>query len=176
MTVIGVAQLRDVSDASSIIAALPPACLPHGQDSGAARFAELDRRRRRHRYRHRHLAMLVSRLNLPLSCRPYLPTRTVIHHLSACRLDTARSGPLQIAYICLPIMSSANNEAVATLQLIPANLLNNNVQLRREERHPACSGHLLLPIRLHRRRFLGNWSWFQPQALVWHHRHHILRA
>jgi hypothetical protein len=157
--VLQVVQLRDV--------------LNHRRsaNSGAAR---LDRRRRRHRYR--HLAMLLSRLNLPLSCRPYLPTRTVIHHLLACRLDTARPGPLRSAYICLPTMSFANNEAIPTLPFIPANLLNHHVQLRREERHPACSGHLLLPSRLYRRRFLSNWSWLQPQALVRHHRHHILRA
>jgi hypothetical protein len=111
---------------------------------------------------------------------PIMPTISANTHsnpsLSTCRLDTAKSGPLRSAYICLPIMSSAKNEAIPTLPSIPANLLYDHVQLRGEKQHSACSAHLLLPSRLYRRRFLGNWSWLQPQALVWHHRRHILRA
>jgi hypothetical protein len=111
---------------------------------------------------------------------PIIPTISANIHsdtsLSACFLDTARSGPLQSAYICLPIVSSTDTQAILTVPFVLATLLNNNVYYRGEERYPACCGHVLLPSRLYRRGFLSNWRRLQSEAVVRHYRHHLFRA
>jgi hypothetical protein len=128
--------------------------------------------RHRHRRRRRNAGITIAIYHAD---RIYI--LIYIHlSLSEHRLSIVRSRRPCRAYICLPIMSSADACAISALPIITATIVNSYVQLRGEERHPACCAHLLLPSRLYWRRVFSNWSWVQPEAMVWHHRHHLLRT